>query len=869
MWVLNKRVARNLRANVVRWIAILFMVILCVYLVTAYMGDAITAGYNHAKSFSDNRARSGRFTALAELNDDELINASELGFDIEKEYYLDYPALEEAKLRVFRLREKVDLVFCDSGEPAHTDSEAVIEKHFCEYNDLHVGDKINIAGLEFTISGIGGSPDAEYVFDIDGETTDHKMFGNCFVTAGGYERLRNTGEMIGSEIYRYAYKKLSEDTEDSVLEEYLRNIEFDETRIKNRFFTEMLNDILQSKIDIENAMNDMNDACDDLKDTSEEFDSSAREMCDAAVGFYDAVNNDLVGGINDLADGAEELCSNSADLNNGAGDIFDLFLNNAESSLAQYGINRDLTHDNYASVLSSVSFADSGNKYAQNIDTLLSSLRQVDEYCSGVRTYTSAVGEASSGAADLRAASEQIKGASQQFVYGLGQYAQAPEFGGALDSLKSSYDMINSGIAGADEGISELSGALGTIDAGSSQLREGSELIFDMLLEDISSRISAYGTSVTLTRDNYESVVSNIRNNISDQVSNTASQSVNDLISSLDDYRTFYNGVVDYTAGVSELNDGIDELHDSMPDLIDNASELRDAALEFAEHTAELKDGVNEFSDAIGDFNDNIDELDEFFDIDIIETFEPLSFHTGVQNTADRNMSTAETCGIIVFMIIAFIFTVFISHEIDNESSVIGAMYSMGVKKWSLIRHYLIIPAIISLTGGIIGTAIGLSPLGVGLLSASTESFYSLPEFVSHIDYRIVAMGVLAPVLISAVVTVLIVNKKLSNSPLSMLRHEKKVRKIKVRNLDSLPFITSFRIKQFFNEAGTSIIVFFGMLLPLMFLMLALNYAVSIRPFIEGAKNDIKFEELCVMKYAPSDIPENCEDVYIESLDMK
>ena len=98
----------------------------------------------------------------------------------------------------------------------------------------------------------------------------------------------------------------------------------------------------------------------------------------------------------------------------------------------------------------------------------------------------------------------------------------------------------------------------------------------------------------------------------------------------------------------------------------------------------------------------------------------------------------------------------------------------MGVKKWSLIRHYLIIPVIISLTGGTIGTVIGLSPLGVGLLSESTESFYSLPEFVSHIDYRIVAMGVLAPVLISAVVTVIIANKKLSNSPLSILRHEKK-----------------------------------------------------------------------------------------------
>ncbi len=871
MWVLNKRVARNLRANVVRWCAILFMVILCVYLVTAYMGDAITAGYNHAKSFSDNNARSGRFTALAELNDDELKGASELGFDIEREFYLDYPALEEAKLRVFRLREKVDLVFCDSGNPAQTDSEAVVEKHFCEYNDFHVGDKINIAGLEFTISGIGGSPDAEYVFDIDGETTNHKIFGNCFVNAEGYERLRNTGEMIGSEIYRYAYKKLSEDTEDSVLEDYLRDIEFDETRIKNRFFTEMLNDILKSKINIENAMNDMNDACDDLKETSDEFARSARDMCDAAEKFYDAVNDDLVSGINDLADGVSELNSNSADLNNGAGDIFDLFLRNAESSLAQYGINRELTRQNYASVLSSVSFADAGNEYAQTIDTLLSSLRQVDEYCSGVRTYTSAVGEASSGAADLRAASEQIRGASQQFVSGLGQYVQTPEFGGTLDALNSSYDMINSGIAGADDGISELSGALSTIDAGSSQLREGSDLIFDMLLSDISSRISAYGTSVTLTRDNYESAVSEIRNNISKQVPDTASQSMNDLICSLDDYRTFYDGIADYTAGVDELNDSIAELHDSMPDLVDNAAELRDAALEFADHTAELKDGVEEFSDAIGDFNDNIDELDEFFDIDvdIIETFEPLSFHTGVQNTADRNMNTAETCGIIVFMIVAFIFTVFISHEIDNESSVIGAMYSMGVKKWSLIRHYLIIPITISLAGGIIGTAVGLSPIGVGLLGASTENFYSMPKFVSHIDYRILAMGVFAPVIISAVVTVIIVNKKLSNSPLSMLRHEKKIRKIKARNLDSLPFITAFRIKQFFNELGTSLMVFFGMLLPLMFLMLALNFAVSIDPFIEGAKNDIKFEELCVMKYAPSDVPENCEDVYIETLDMK
>lgn len=65
-------------------------------------------------------------------------------------------------------QKKVDLVFFDEGRLAESPNEMLVEKHFCENNNLHVGDTIKVAGLDFVICGIGGSADAEYVFDIAG-----------------------------------------------------------------------------------------------------------------------------------------------------------------------------------------------------------------------------------------------------------------------------------------------------------------------------------------------------------------------------------------------------------------------------------------------------------------------------------------------------------------------------------------------------------------------------------------------------------------------------------------------------------------------------------------------------------------------------
>lgn len=867
MWVVNKRISRNLRAGKVKWIAILLIVVMCTYYMIAVYGSALLSQYNHAKNFRDNKARNGRFTALAELYDDELLKGEDLGFDIEKECYLDYPALENAKLRVFRNRTKLDLVFCDEGKLAENDSEIVLEKHFSRFNDIHVGDKVNIAGLEFTISGIGGAADAEYVFDIQGEVTDHKSFANGYVTEEGYERLRKTGKNIGSEVYRYGYRKHDESTKDGILEDYFRDMDFDAGRIENKYFKEMFSELMKSKTDLESSMKEMNDACDDLKSAANDFDDSAKDMCDAAEEFCDVVNNDLVSGISDLADGVEELDKNSGTLTDGADQIFELFLTNAENGLRDYGVNIDLTKDNYESALRSVNFSSASGQYSGTIDELISSLQMIESFCSGVHSYTEGVGQVRGGASELRSASDQLGSASEQFKRGLEQYAAVPEFAGAFEALNTGYGMIDEGLRGTSEGVAQLSSSLDTIDSGSAQLRDGADRIFDMMLSDISSRVSTYGVSVSLTRDNYASALNDVKGGLGYYVTETAGNSVNDLISSLNSYKEFSDGLKDYTDGVGQLHDGIKSLNDVIPDLIENSEALCDAAFEFADHTSELKDGVGEFSDAIGGFNDNMDELDEMFDYDydIIESFEPLRFNTGIYNTAQSNIDTINTCVILIFLVIGFIFTVFISQDIDNDSAVIGALYSMGVQKRKLICHYMIIPVMIALVGGVLGTVAGISPIGIKMMNQSMESFYSLPKFVNNFDARLLLIGIVIPVLISSLISLVVITKKLSRSPLSLLRHERKLKKVCIGRLDRMTFLSAFRIKYFLTEIGTSLIVFIGMILSLSLLMYSMNYTIATKPAIEGAERDIKFEDLCVMKYAPKEVPEGAEKVYIES----
>ena len=59
-------------------------------------------------------------------------------------------------------------------------------------------------------------------------------------------------------------------------------------------------------------------------------------------------------------------------------------------------------------------------------------------------------------------------------------------------------------------------------------------------------------------------------------------------------------------------------------------------------------------------------------------------------------------------MLFAYVISVFIVHMIDQESPVIGALYSMGVKRRTLTLSYVAVPVLVSFISGVLGTVLAV-----------------------------------------------------------------------------------------------------------------------------------------------------------------
>ena len=88
--------------------------------------------------------------------------------------------------------------------------------------------------------------------------------------------------------------------------------------------------------------------------------------------------------------------------------------------------------------------------------------------------------------------------------------------------------------------------------------------------------------------------------------------------------------------------------------------------------------------------------------------------------------------GVILMALLTYVISVFVIHQIQRESSVIGALYALGAKKKDLIRHYVTLPTIVAFVGGIIGAVKGFSPVGIDYQLLDSYAYFSLPDF-THI----------------------------------------------------------------------------------------------------------------------------------------
>lgn len=408
-----------------------------------------------------------------------------------------------------------------------------------------------------------------------------------------------------------------------------------------------------------------------LLDKSGELVSGVEELAQGAAAIKsgaDSVDDgaaQLKAGLADLSSGLNTLSANSEALNSGAKQVFNSLLETAATQIRAKGLNvPDLTIENYA----------------EELNTLIKSLDETTVYETALKQVTDAVEaqrpvitqkvteavrqqvETKVTAAVRQQVTEKVTAAVQQQVTAtvtdtVQQQVAEQVIQAAANMSKADYDAaVAAGMIPQqtqDAVNAAIQAQMGS-EAVQSKIAENvsaqmaSEAVQSKITENIDTQISSEAVQATITENTdaqmqTEAIQATIQQQTELQVQkaiseNMASDAVQSqlkkasegaqtliaLKASLDDYNTFYLGLLTYTGGVDDaaaganaLYAGADQLKDGTAQLRAGAAQLYNGVLQLQDGTpalvsgvTQLKDGAMQLSEGLQQFNrDGIQKL--------------------------------------------------------------------------------------------------------------------------------------------------------------------------------------------------------------------------------------------------------------------
>lgn len=370
--ILRKRIVRDFKANLPRYLALALLIVLSMYLVVSMIGAAETIIRGSEEADEAQQVEDGEFSLFVPMKESEFAELTEKGITLEKMFFMDYSYEDSKTLRIFENREQINTVALKEGTLPVAEDEIVIERRFAEVNEIIPGDRIELGGRSFTVSGIGTVPDYDNVMKSLGDTgCDSKNFGIAFVTADTYHNLEKEQKSTKSEEYYYAYRLNGKMTDDA-LKDKLERLEFTSDDVEDPFFQEYWERTMGRKDDLTNGI------------------------------------QELLDGAGELKDGLAELTENNGTLTKGADEIFEAYLKETNKTLGAYGV-AELTKDNFVTVLKQEIENSDQPILKMSYRSLLQQLEQLQSFSDGVKEYTDGTKEAADGAEELKDGIKTLK----------------------------------------------------------------------------------------------------------------------------------------------------------------------------------------------------------------------------------------------------------------------------------------------------------------------------------------------------------------------------------------------------------------------------------------------------------------------------
>lgn len=200
----------------------------------------------------------------------------------------------------------------------------------------------------------------------------------------------------------------------------------------------------------------------------------------------------------------------------------------------------------------------------------------------------------------------------------------------------------------------------------------------------------------------------------------------------------------------------------------------------------------------------------------------------------------------IVVAILAFVFAITISNTITEEAGVIGTLRAMGYTRGELVRHYLVLPLIVSFLAAVIGNILGYTVMkdymvGIYYNSYSLSTFELLFNAEAFLDTTVI------PLLLMFVINLVVLSRKMRISPLQFLRREttKKAKQKPIRLNTKIPFIQRFRLRILLQNIPNYLILFVG----IMFAAVIFIFGSMMMPLVKEYSRVVSDSKLAEYQY--------------------
>ena len=182
-------------------------------------------------------------------------------------------------------------------------------------------------------------------------------------------------------------------------------------------------------------------------------------------------------------------------------------------------------------------------------------------------------------------------------------------------------------------------------------------------------------------------------------------------------------------------------------------------------------------------------------------------------NDMNSDHATVVLMLYIMLIILAFVFAVTISNTISKEAGSIGTLRASGYGRVELIRHYLVLPLMVTALGAVAGNILGYTVFE-SLFVKIYYTSYSLVTYKTLMNGEAFLLTTVSSVAIMLIVNIFVLVRKMKIRPLDFLRGEisshKKKRAVRISR--KLPFLQRFGLRIFFQNVGSYAVLFFGIL---------------------------------------------------------